>query len=92
MAATLVPGAGFITEGFPAPGLPRTSRHITGHNNEGKSVFIHTDSGSHYTLMGEQQAITNILYSTTETPVDLNGDVDVKLARDQQVRLLIQAS
>ena len=81
------PGAGYITTGFPAPGLRRTVRHITGHNAEGKSVFLSTDCGDHHRIMGEQQAIANILYSTVETPVDVNGDVDIKQAKEHEVRL-----
>ncbi|KAI1123017.1 hypothetical protein F5Y10DRAFT_252733 [Nemania abortiva] len=84
MTTQSTPGAGFITEGFPAPGLPRTQRHITGYNAEGKSVFLHTDSGSHYRIMGEQQAIANILYSTSATPVDTSGDSDIKMAQDKE--------
>ncbi|KAI0869638.1 hypothetical protein GGS24DRAFT_478135 [Hypoxylon argillaceum] len=78
------PSVGYITQGFPAPGLRRTFRHITGHNNEGKTVFLSTDSGDHHSLMGEQQAIANILYSTMETPVDLNDDVDIKHAKEKE--------
>ena len=35
--------------------------------------------------MGEKQAVTNILYSTRENPVDLNEDVDVVFAKDNEV-------
>lgn len=76
---------GFITDGFPAPGLPRTQRHITGHNGEGKSVFLITDSGSHQRVMGESQAVANILYSTKDTPIECNGDVDIKFAQETEV-------
>ncbi|TVY83917.1 hypothetical protein LSUE1_G001016 [Lachnellula suecica] len=67
---------------FPAPGLRRTVRNITGHDAEGKEVFLSTDSGDHHTIMGEEQAVANILYSTHETPVELNGDVDIKYAKN----------
>lgn len=77
-------GAGYVSE-FPAPGLPRTVRHITGHNTEGKSVFLKTDCGDHHRIMGEQQAVANILYSTVQTPVDVNGDVDIKQAEEHEV-------
>lgn len=77
-------GAGYVAE-FPAPGLPRTVRHITGHNTEGKSVFLQTDCGDHHRVMGEKQAVANILYSTVETPVDVNGDVDIKHAKENEV-------
>ncbi|KAI1405139.1 hypothetical protein F4819DRAFT_494345 [Hypoxylon fuscum] len=75
---------GFVTDGFPAPGLTRTRRHITGHNEEGKSVFLTTDSGDHHRVMGEQQAVANILYSTMETPIELNGNVDIQHAKEHE--------
>jgi hypothetical protein len=80
-------GIGYITQGFPAPGLRRTVRHITGHDSDGKAVFLSTDCGDHHLIMGEEQAISNILYSTHETPVEINGDVDIKYAKEHQVRL-----
>ncbi len=82
------PSVGYITQGFPAPGLRRTVRHITGHNDEGKTIFLTTDCGDHHSLMGEQQAIANILYSTMETPVDLNDNVDIKHAKEKEVSML----
>lgn len=36
--------------------------------------------------MGEGQAVAVIPYSTKENPVDLNGDVDVSFARENEVR------
>lgn len=71
---------------FPAPGLSRIVRHITGHNAEGKSVFLSTDGGDHHHVMGEKQAISNIIYSTNVTPVEVNDDVDIKYAKENEVR------
>lgn len=76
---------GYISQGFPAPGLRRTVRHITGHDAEGKAVFLSTDCGDHHMIMGEQQALANILYSTHETPVEINGDVDIIHAKENPV-------
>ena len=76
---------GYHTESFPAPGLRQIFRHITGQNDEGQSVFLHSDHGDHYRLMVEKQAVANILYSTRETPVDLNDNVDVKKAKAEEV-------
>ncbi|KAG9231666.1 hypothetical protein BJ875DRAFT_468854 [Amylocarpus encephaloides] len=73
---------GYIAQGFPAPGLRRTVRHITSHDKDGKEVFLSTDCGDHHLIMGEQQALSNIVYSTHETPVDINNDVDVKHAKE----------
>lgn len=80
------PGVGYVTHGFPAAGLRRTVRLITGHNTEGKGVFLSTDCGDHHRVMGEEEAIANILYSTRETPVDMGGDVDVARAKEAEVR------
>ncbi|KAJ3561106.1 hypothetical protein NPX13_g9072 [Xylaria arbuscula] len=76
-------GKGYVGS-FPAPGLRQMVRHITGHNEKGESVFLSSDHGSHHRIMGEQQAVANILYSTQETPVELNGDVDIEKARAQE--------
>lgn len=73
-------GEGYITDGFPAPGLKKMTRFMTSHNSEGKGIFISRDSGDHHRVMGEQQAVANILYSTKETPVDLTDEKDVKAA------------
>lgn len=83
-------GAGYISHGFPAPGLRRTVRHITGHNEEGKSVFLSTDCGDHHRLIGDQQALGNILYSTKETPVDMNSDKDLQHAKEEEPPLHYQ--
>lgn len=83
--------AGYIKTGFPAPGLPRTQRYITGHNAEGKGVFLSTDSGDHFRPMGADQAIANILYSTHETPANLNDDADIKYAKENEVRSRLSA-
>ncbi|KAK0758052.1 hypothetical protein N5P37_009350 [Trichoderma harzianum] len=74
---------------FCTPGLRRTVRHITGHNAEGKGVFIQTDCGDHHRIIGNEQALANIIYSTKETPVEMNGDVDLKYARENEPPLHI---
>ncbi|KAI1855541.1 hypothetical protein JX266_000406 [Neoarthrinium moseri] len=81
---------GYIGQGFPAPGLRRTVRHITGHDADGKATFLTTDCGDHHLIMGEQQALANILYSTHETPVNINDDVDVIHAKENQPPLHYQ--
>lgn len=84
------PGVGYVTHGFPAAGLRRTVRLITGHNTEGKGVFLSTDCGDHHRVMGEEEAIANILYSTRETPVDMGNDVDVAKAKEAEVRTALR--
>ncbi|OQE10141.1 hypothetical protein PENFLA_c090G05285 [Penicillium flavigenum] len=80
----------FITEGFPAPGLRPTQRLITGNKEEdGKGHFLVTDNGDHHRVMGENQAVANIIYSTNENPVDLNDDKDIKYAQENEPGLHI---
>lgn len=86
LAKMLATSAGYVNT-FPAPGLRRTVRHITGHNAEGKGVFIKTDCGDHHRVIGNDQALANIIYSTKETPVEMNGDVDLKFALENEVSI-----
>ena len=79
----------FITSGYPAPGLRKTQRLITGHGADKKGHFLVTDSGDHHRVMGEKQAVAVIPYSTKETPVELNGDQDVQFARENEVRSFV---
>lgn len=48
-------------------------------------MFLSTDIGDHHRTLGEKQAIANIIYSTKETPVELNGDHDIEFARSTEV-------
>ncbi|PYI36018.1 hypothetical protein BP00DRAFT_442030, partial [Aspergillus indologenus CBS 114.80] len=77
-------GVGYVTTDFPVTGLSRVVRHITGHDAQGQSVFLATDNGDHHRVLGEQQAIGNIIYSTNQSPVELNDDVDIKYARENE--------
>ncbi|KAI0446149.1 hypothetical protein F4803DRAFT_559547 [Xylaria telfairii] len=80
--SSYVTGCGFIIDG--APGLRQIQRHITGHNSDGKGVFLTTDSGHHHRALFDGRAVANILYSTQESPTELNGDVDVQKAKDRE--------
>lgn len=80
------PGEGYIqTQGHPIAGLPRTVRHITTHNSEGKSVFLSTDVGDHHKELVNKSALANIIYSTHQHPVNLNNEGDVAYARKNEV-------
>ena len=81
----LATSAGYV-QTFPAPGLRRTVRLITTHNAEGKGIFLQTDCGDHHRIIGNEQALANIIYSTKETPVEMNGDVDLKFALENEVK------
>ncbi|KAI0505867.1 hypothetical protein F5B22DRAFT_639602 [Xylaria bambusicola] len=83
VADTAIFFAGYVST-FPAPGLRRTVRHITGHNAEGKGIFLSTDDGDHHRIIGDKQAIGNIIYSTNQTPADLNDDADLKYAKENE--------
>lgn len=76
---------GYYVESFPAPGLRQIVRHITGLNEQGGSVFLHSDHGDHHRFMVQNQAISNLLYSTQETPVDLNNNIDIQKAKEKEV-------
>ena len=76
---------GFITDGFSAPGLRKTHRLITGHGADGKGRFLATDNGDYHRVMGEQQVVAVIPYSTKENPVELNEEVEVAFARENEV-------
>lgn len=73
---------------FPAPGLRQIVRHITHNAADGHSRFLSSDHGEHYRFMVENQAVANIIYSTRETPVDLNDNADVVKAHEQEVNPL----
>jgi quercetin dioxygenase-like cupin family protein len=58
--------------------LSKVQRYITDHNSEGKAVF----SSALPTQLPEQVILKDVVfrlgYATTERPVDLSGDKDVK--------------
>ncbi|KAF4125702.1 Cupin domain [Geosmithia morbida] len=87
-AELLATSAGYV-QTFPAPGLRRTVRHITGHNDKGEGIFMTTDCGEHHRIIGNEQALANIIYSTKETPVDMAGDADLKYAKENEPGLHI---
>jgi hypothetical protein len=71
--------------GFPAEGLRNPKRLVTGHDEEGKAVFLKKDGGDHQAVMVEGIAAQNVIYSTQGFPVDLNGDKDIKWAQEVRV-------
>lgn len=83
-------GIGYVSE-YPAPGLPKANRLVTGFNAEGQGIFLPEDDayskiqGDHFRIMGDRQALANILYSTKENPVNLNADADLKYAHENEV-------
>lgn len=70
---------------FPGKGLPDVKRYITTHNAEGEGVFLPSDNGDHQALMANGRGAQNILYTTQGSAVELNGEVDIALARDNKV-------
>lgn len=74
--------------GFPAQGLRNAERFITGHNSEGKAVFLETDHGDHHQVMVEGAGVQNIIYSTNTNPAELTDNVDMAYAKENKVRLI----
>ncbi len=72
---------------FPADGLRASRRFISSHNKDGKGVFVVDDDGDHHRIMCNGQAAANIIYSTADSPVDMNNDKDLIYARDNEVRI-----
>lgn len=67
--------------------LPRVVRHVTGRNAEGKSVFLSTDDDDHHRReLVNKSAIATIIYSTYQHAVELNGDVEIEYAHENEVR------
>ncbi|KAF2177783.1 NAD(P)-binding protein [Zopfia rhizophila CBS 207.26] len=71
-------------------GLPRVQRHITGHNEQGHSVFLSTDSGAHHKELVDKGALANIIYSTNSHPVELNDNVDIKFQAENEPGLTVK--
>ncbi|KIA75508.1 hypothetical protein HK57_00007 [Aspergillus ustus] len=69
---------------FPADGLRPARRFITSHNEKGEGVFVADDDGAHHRIMVQGGAVANIIYSTADNPVDLNGDKDLIYARENE--------
>lgn len=82
----------YATEGpftqFPGAGLPDIKRFITTHNSQGEGVFLPADNGDHQALMANGRGCQNILYTTQGEAVDLNGEVDIALAKNNAVSFL----
>lgn len=80
-------GIDFVTDGFPDPGLRKTQRFITGHDSNGRSCFVTSDHVDHHRVMLEKQAASDVLDSSKKNPVELTGEVDIKFAKENEVRL-----
>ncbi|KAH7408320.1 hypothetical protein DE146DRAFT_645934 [Phaeosphaeria sp. MPI-PUGE-AT-0046c] len=68
---------------FPAPGLRNPQRILTGHDKEGKSVFVQTDHGYHGAPMLGGAAAQTIMYSSDSNPIELTGDIDLEFLKKQ---------
>ncbi|RWA08728.1 hypothetical protein EKO27_g6369 [Xylaria grammica] len=78
------PAEGYVRTPHPVQGLPRVVRHITGHDAEGKSVFLSTDIGDHHRELANKSGIANIIYSTCEHPIELTGDIDIQYEKKHE--------
>lgn len=79
------PAEGHIQTPHPVQGLPRVVKHITTRDAQGRSVFLSTDIGDHHRELANKSAIANVLYSTSQVPVDLKDNVDLKHAQQKEV-------
>lgn len=48
-------------------------------------MFLSTDGGDHHRELVNKSTIANIIYSTNQHPVELNGEVDIKYAHKNEV-------
>jgi hypothetical protein len=71
---------------FPGDGLRHARRFITSHNEKGQGIFIGDDDGDHHRIMVRGKGVANIIYTTVGEKVDMNNEVDVKYARENEVR------
>jgi quercetin dioxygenase-like cupin family protein len=57
--------------------LPQLHKFITGHNDEGKAV-VHSHQDLEWRRYDNDRMAFSVVYTTSETPPDLNADKDVK--------------
>lgn len=69
---------------FPGDGLRHARRFITTHNKAGQGVFAVDDDGDHHKVMVRGKGVANIIYSTSSNPVDMNDEVDIAYARNNE--------
>lgn len=70
---------------FPGDGLRHARRFITSHNSEGRGVFVGDDDGDHHRVMVRGKGVANIIYSTQANPVEMNDEVDINYAHENEV-------
>ncbi|KAK7973328.1 hypothetical protein PG996_007558 [Apiospora saccharicola] len=56
--------------------LPQQHKFVTGHNEEGKAI-VHSHEDISWQAYDEGRLGFSVVYTTSETPPDLNGDKDV---------------
>jgi quercetin dioxygenase-like cupin family protein len=57
--------------------LRGVTRHITGHNAEGKAI-IHSSNAGQWQSLDESSMAFNVVYTTSQFPADLNNDADLR--------------
>lgn len=56
--------------------LPQQHKFVTGHNEEGKAI-VHSHEDISWQAYDENRLGFSVVYTTSESPPDLNGDKDV---------------
>ncbi|KAK5046223.1 hypothetical protein LTR84_008366 [Exophiala bonariae] len=77
----------YFGEAFTAPGLPRFTRTITGHDEQdGSTRFLVRDEGDHQVVRKAKgfdfEAAQTVLYATFGVPVDLKDNDDIRAVRE----------
>ena len=58
-------------------GLPGLTHYVTGHNAEGEAIVQSTKPADWISLLNDTMAF-NVVYTTSQFPVSLNNDADLK--------------
>ena len=60
-------------------------RLITSHNRLGQGIFVSDDSGDHQRMIMGGKSAASVMYSTSSLPIDMNDEVDLAFARNNEV-------
>ncbi|KAL2793846.1 hypothetical protein BJX66DRAFT_305243 [Aspergillus keveii] len=61
--------------------LPGITRYVTGHDSAGKAI-VHTENPADWSSFENSSMAFTVAYTTSEFPIDLNNDADIKKHED----------